>query len=580
MQKREGNLIIIKIKKLKFYLLFIILISLVPSVISLKANSYNYDKNKDLVAAPSAYFLSQFINLEKLLPVELKERKIKAIELAYIKDSKEQVLEIILLCQIINLNTNHAKGLLIFLTSDYQYKTYLMSDNDLEIPNEPKSICYTNGLIYIASGEEINKFTRNFYNPLNNELIANNNEVLSKELENKINIIHSELDTIDKEKAAKFKQDYQNVIKPQALIYSYKRVVDNELLPLNKPLNFIRTFGLSSKDMLILKTPFRPIKIVANENSEVLYVISQDSEMGILAFRYDGTFVKFIGSNKIELTLKEKLWRKLVNEDVLDSEAQKKQLNFTSMALDNGGFLYTVTAASKNNPVQRFNQAGKNILIQDKNKLVIGDYSQLSFEKQDLIKAKFSNIAVSNYKTYILYDSNNNKLFSYNNNGELMFVYGTKGNSIEDLANVRDLKIINNDIALIENNNYNNYLKILKPTKYGELINEATINYANGNYEQSAQIYKDLLVLNANSEYAYNGLGKIALLNSEYKQACDYFMLANNQNLYLEAYEKYRNLQIAESIYLFLSIALLVFSYTLSKRFILGPNERKNKKIS
>ena len=566
MLKKERNLIIIKLKSLKLYLFIVLLVLLLVISPKVKASSYNYDKNNDIISSPSAYFISQFLDLNKMIPNEFSDKKIKAIELTYISDKKGRTMEIIVLAHLFDKGSNKAKGILFLFDSSYTYKTHIITTPEVFIPDAPTSICYTNGFIYIGGSEEHNKFIKTLINPITKEVIANSNDILTQAIEAKFNSIYEELKTISTEKAALFKRDYNNSFKAQAFIYKYKRVENGILLALDKPLKFEKTIGLNSRDMSILKTPFRPLKICANPNAEMFYVISADSEMGILAFRLDGTFVKFIGINKIELSLREKLWRKLISDEVLDSEARKTQLNFTAMALDNSGFLYTVTSASKYNPVQRFNQAGKNILVEDKSKRIQGDYIQKSFENKNSIASKFSLISASSYKTYVLYDSNNNKLFAYNNNGELMFLYGSKGSSIEQLNNVKDIKIINQTFLLLENDNYSNYIKVLSPTRYGRLINQSAINYASGNYDKSSLIYKELLMLNSNCEYAYNGLGKIALLNGEYKKACSYFKQANNKLLYLEAYEKYRNLQIEEGIYLLFSLVLLVFSISVSKK--------------
>ncbi len=570
MLKRERNLIIIrfKIKYLKLYLFIFLSICLILITPVVKASSYNYDKNNDIISSPSAYFVSQFLDLNKIVPTKFSDKKLKAIEIAYISDKKNNIIEIILLAHLFNKGSNKAQGIIFLFNSSYNYKGHIITSADVYVPNAPTSICYTNGYIYIGGSEEKNKFIKNLFNPITKEVIAKSNDILTQEIENKYNKVYNELKLISQDKAMLFKRDYFNSFKPQAFIYQYKRMENGYLLPDDNPVKFERIIGLNSRDMSILKTPFRPLKISANPNAEMFYVISADSEMGILAFRLDGTFVKFIGINKIELSLKEKLWRKLISDEVLDNEARKTQLNFTAMAIDNSGFLYTVTSASKNNPVQRFNQAGKNILVEDQNKKIQGDYIQKSFENKNSIASMFSLISVSSYKTYVLFDSNNNKLFTYNNNGELMFLYGNKGNSIEQLNNVKDIKIINQNYFVLENDNYSNYIKILSPTRYGKLINQSAINYASGNYDKSSKIYNELLMLNSNCEYAYNGLGKIALLNGDYKEACSYFKLANNKLLYLEAYEKYRNLQIEESIYLLLSFVFLIFTFSVSKKMI------------
>lgn len=534
------------------------------------ASSYNYDKNNDKINVPSAYYLSRYLDLNSILPSTYKDKNIKILEIAKSPD------EIFLLGN--EYISNKKETIIIVLDRNLNYKFVIKDSNKLKLPLEAKTFCYTDNKLYISSGKDIVKFNANLINPITKEILIKEDEILTKELENNYEEVLAKLSGDSKDKLVK---DFKDLKRSEREIYIYNRYKNNKLRPSENPLEYVEKFGLLLEDAKVLKSPFRPEKIKSNDKTEMLYVISQDSEMGILSFRKDGTFIKYIGTNKIELTLKEKIWRRLTSSELLDEKDQKRQLNFSDMAVDNKGFIFTITPASKNNPIQRFNQAGENVLGVSAKNIPKGDYHQMSYEEKDIVKTSFDLISVSDFKTYVAFDKENGKIFSYNNDGELMFVYSSSFSERDLLTGVRDILMIDEDIYILENDNFKNTLKILSPTEYGKLLNDSSKNYAMGNYDKSYDIYKEILKYNSNSEYAYNGLGKIYLLKKDYENATKAFKKANNGNLYLEAYEESRKNKMAGAIFLVVSIILLCVSFSVSVKKIKSDkkveNEQKRK---
>lgn len=77
-------------------------------------------------------------------------------------------------------------------------------------------------------------------------------------------------------------------------------------------------------------------------------------------------------------------------------------------------------------------------------------------------------------------------------------------------------------------------------TEYGKLINEGLAEYKIGHYDESADIWRQVLKMNGNYDQAYIGIGRALLRQKHYKEAMDYFELKLDAKNYSKAYKLYR----------------------------------------
>lgn len=544
MKRKSFNL------KIKFLIITFAILIAILFKLPLKAFSYNYDDDLNPTRSPYSYNIAKNIDIQTLLPEELQK---EMFEFSSIAKSKEEVF-------LVGRFRNNRNGIIIVLDDLFRVKKVLTNSEELPIPASPSSVCYTSGKLYVGSGADDELFVENFYEP-NGTLIAKELDPVTQEIKEKIDSI---INSLDKQEASAYKYKFESAIRKERKIYIYDRYdVDDNLLPDSKVLKYDTKFGLKTQEALILEYPFRPLNIASHDKSSNLFVVSESSKLGLLVFKKDGTFVKFIGSNKIEISKIDKIWRKFIKDSVLDDKDKAIQNNFSSIAVDESGFIYTATETSKHNQIQKFNAKGKNILLQDSKRPVIGDYTKTGEIAE---RSVFKYIDVSDFGTYIAFCRSKNRIFSYNNTGELLFIQGEVGESKEQFQNVKDMKFFNNDILILENINHISRLKVLKETPYGKLLNEASLNYHLGKFNESAEIYDNIISLNSNSDFAYVGRGKIYMIEKNFSKACECFKIANHAEFYTQAYEKYRNQKIVELFPLFLSIIALIISVTVTMK--------------
>ena len=192
---------------------------------------------------------------------------------------------------------------------------------------------------------------------------------------------------------------------------------------------------------------YRPQKVGVGINGSI-YVISKGCTDGILEFDTEGTFVRFFGAPEVQLTVTDYLniyWRNIYRvfggDTVDDYFATYVPSEFSNLSVDRNGFVFTMVAAneSSNDEMYKLNFKGTNIL----------DPSQKSTSKQsaamsanygDLITRAtagagnvFADICLDSDDFFSLLDSNLGRVFEYDKEGNLIFVYGNKGNQINQV---------------------------------------------------------------------------------------------------------------------------------------------------
>ena len=93
------------------------------------------------------------------------------------------------------------------------------------------------------------------------------------------------------------------------------------------------------------------------------------------------------------------------------------------------------------------------------------------------------------------------------------------------------------------------------------MIYDATDTYMEGDYDRSAELWEDVMQLNANYPLAFRGLGRSMLRQERYREAMDYFERAHDRDDYGRAFKQYRKQWIEKNvlwIVLILAVLLLV----------------------
>ncbi|MHB8962397.1 MAG: YIP1 family protein [Saccharofermentanales bacterium] len=326
--------------------------------------------------------------------------------------------------------------------------------------------------------------------------------------------------------------------------------------------NITRRLGKPDTDMLEKDLEFKPQKVLT-DRSGLTYVTATGVYQGALLYKPDGTFDGFFGSNSVELSaslLLDRLWKGLLTDSQISNISKYIPEEFTSFDIDGKDFVYTVTqTASVTKKIKKLNPIGNNILTANK----FGELEVL-FVGGSLTASRFVDVSVDRNGNINVLDQQNNRVFQYDKEGLLLFVFGGSGFQSGTFQSPVAISQLGDKILVLDSKK--GAISVFAKTAFGELVHQAINYYNDGEYAQSADLWKDVLKLDNNYEIAYISIGKALFADKEYKAAADYFKLGNYRKGNSDAFEAYRN-QIIQRYFPILSAAILALLFFFVWKF-------------
>ena len=129
----------------------------------------------------------------------------------------------------------------------------------------------------------------------------------------------------------------------------------------------------------------------------------------------------------------------------------------------------------------------------------------------------------------------------------------TRAVSIEHMG--RDLMVLDQQ---------ENSVTVFTTTEYGQTIYDASELYLNGDYDASADKWRDVLKMNANYPLAFRGIGRAVLRQNQYEEAMDYFQLAHDRENYGRAFKLYRKEWVEANIWWIITLVAAVLIIPLA----------------
>lgn len=290
---------------------------------------------------------------------------------------------------------------------------------------------------------------------------------------------------------------------------------------------------------------FFPSKIVTDVTGRV-YLICEGVYEGILLISYQGDFMRMVGVNYTTLSFWDALKRNFKTEEQLKQEISILQTTFNNLTIDSKGFLYTVSSAVKNANgttsddamIKRINQANTDVLKRNGYSKPKGDLVYIRTGAQ-AGGSNFIAITVNEYGVYTVADSKNNRLFTYDNEGNLLYISGGKGNQVTDISNATAITYQGENILVLDKGN--KCIMRFEPTDFARSINKAVEYEFNGDATNAANQWQNVINANPAYELAYVGVGKKLYSEGRYQEAMLQFEKGADVAYYSRAYKMYRD---------------------------------------
>lgn len=342
--------------------------------------------------------------------------------------------------------------------------------------------------------------------------------------------------------------------------------------------NFIRVLEAPVMDVLAKDFIYQPTSLAVDDYGRI-YVIAKSTNMGVISLESNGKFAGFIGAEKTRGSLQD------IVADLFRTEAQKARsrmnvpTEYNNITIDEDGFTYVTSSAHQawqqnssmmNNdtsatPIKRLNPSGVDVLRRNGS---FGQGGDIAWRKD---VSRFIDVAAGEFGTYSILDATGNKVFTYDINGNLLYIFGGIGTQTGVFQKPVALAYNGTDILVTDTNTGN--ITVFSRTEYGDCIAKALEYQHDRKYTEAAGQWKKVLELNSNYDQAYTGVASSYMRTENYKDAMKNYKLSHNLDGYRKAYTEYRKELIADYF-------LLIPAGAIAVIFILGFIIKRVKKVN
>ena len=340
---------------------------------------------------------------------------------------------------------------------------------------------------------------------------------------------------------------------------------NHRIVMMDKDLNWLKEFTKPTDATFDQSLDFLPKKLVVDVAGRV-YALVTNCNKGIVKYEADCTFTGFIGATPVTVSTTEYIWKRYFQTKAQrEASASFVPTEYENIYIDKDGFIYATTTNFSEydlkwdnaKPIRRLNGLGSDILVKNDRYPPIGDLDWLEGDATYFGPSKMTDVTVFDNDIYVVLDKIRGRMFGYDSQGIMLWAFGTRGN-IEG-AFTSAISIEHNGFDLYVLDQMENSITVFTPTEYGTIIFDAIQKYQEGQYEDSAEVWQEVVKYNANYPLAFRGIGRTLLRQNDYEGAMEYFKMAHDRDNYGRAFKLYRKEWIEKNVlWIFLGLALVL----------------------
>ncbi len=310
----------------------------------------------------------------------------------------------------------------------------------------------------------------------------------------------------------------------------------------------IRVIGTPTSSVLDENFIFQPTRISVDEKGN-LFVVSNGTYEGILNLKSNGDFVTFFATNNVTTNAWDQFWRRYSTKQQRKTMTQLIPQDFSSIDIDEQGFFMITTRKAVNNSmVKRVNPGGSDVIRNLSNISLVGDSSSTS---------SFVDISAGPDKIYACLEKNSGRIFCYNNDGYMIYNFGSLSSQKGGFKNPISLTYLDDyRIAVLDIDRGS--ITVFNTTDYADTIHRG-IKYQNElEYDKATEEWEQVLGYNSNYLLALKMIGTKYYESGEYKKAKEYFKLCNDKESYSDARKQIRSEWIYSNAWIILTAVVLL----------------------
>ncbi len=367
--------------------------------------------------------------------------------------------------------------------------------------------------------------------------------------------------------------------------------------------NYLKTLS-TPENKLLDADAYEPTSIAVDKYGRIF--VNAGFYEGVVVLSSEGDFTGFIGAQKVKRSFIEAIWSRFQTREQRQKLEKELPIAYNNLTVDSDGFIYVTADLSKYaseqiaaiksksplySPVKKLNSMGNEIMQRNG---FFDPGGEVDVFKADEVST-IIDVALGPEGTWTILDSKRARLYTYDDNGNLLFAFSDGGgsrNNKELLGNSENPRAITYQTVKNENGEETSYILLLDrtedttnpykltvfaPTEYCETILKALGNQNKSDYNTAIDYWQDVLTMNNNFDLAYIGIGKAYFGQREYAKAYEVLQNAYETNYASKAFTELRKDAIGALIPL---IVILAGGLAFGIVKFLGYAKKKNKATS
>ncbi len=355
---------------------------------------------------------------------------------------------------------------------------------------------------------------------------------------------------------------------------------NNRIVKFDTEGNYVKIIKKPESNLFEEGSIYKPVACAVDQYGR-LFVVSSTTYQGIIVINDDADFYGFIGAQKVAISALEIIWRKIQTDEQRSQSEQYVSTEFNNITIDENNFIYVTTSSideakqqsairgkdksSDYAPVKKLNASGADVMKRNGFYPPSGEIGFSTLSTDTIVGAsKVIDCAVGPEDTWSIIDEKRSKVFTYDDNGNLLFIFGDVGIQTGNIGSVEAIAYQGSKILLLDKTNDN--IVVYRRTEYGDLLLQAIQHDNERKYDMTIDDWTEVLKRNNNFDSAYIQIGKALYRQGKYEEAMEYYKAAYETENYSDAWKEIRK-EWASKYFWTIPVVLVVVFVLLGKFF-------------
>ena len=347
--------------------------------------------------------------------------------------------------------------------------------------------------------------------------------------------------------------------------------------------NFVKTVKQPESALFNTDTIYKPVAVAVDSYGR-LFIVSSTTYEGVIVMSDTGSFYGYIGAQKVKLSAWEIFWRNVRPSSA--SDVQYVSSEYNNITIDDENFIYVTSSSldedaqasatgSDYAPVKKLNASGSDVMNR-KGFFAPNGEVKYSTDENDTVygPSTLVDVAVGPQGTWSIIDQKRSKVFTYDQQGNLLFAFGDAGNQKGSIAAIKSVCYQGDNMILLDSDSGS--FTVYRRTEYGNILIKALENQNTGNYDAEVDDWTEILKRNNNFDVAYNGIAAAKYRDKDY-EAMQYYKDASNAEGYSKAFKEVRKDWMSKYFWV---VPVVIIAAIVAIAKFAGFASKKNKAIA